>query len=126
MGEWVLVRFLAYETGRMRKRARPWHTRCYQSMDCGVGVPPAGWIIAVHATQITPCPDEFPAGYYWYGEWVTVRKNVTYWRLAPTPLGFAPCKNLNVRHSCFPHHCTREIGFRPPSRYTTTRQTHRS
>ena len=74
IGEWVLVKFPADETGRMRKLARAWHgpyrvlrtnepditvEKVYRSQD---------GTIQVHKTRVTPCPDTFPAGYHWYGD----------------------------------------------------------
>ena len=74
IGEWVLVKFPADETGRMRKLARPWHgpyrvlrtnepditvEKVYRSQD---------GTIQVHKTRVTACPDTFPAGYHWYGD----------------------------------------------------------
>ena len=73
VGNWVLVRFPADETGRMRKLSQPWHglyhvialrepdisvAKVYQSQSPG---------ITVHLSGIKPCPFHFPAGFYWYG-----------------------------------------------------------
>ena len=74
IGEWVLVRFPADETGKMRKLARPWHGpfRVMEQNDTNVTVTkvyrPQDGQIQVHKTRVTPCPDTFPAGYHWYGD----------------------------------------------------------
>jgi len=58
----------------MRKLSRPWHGP-YRVL--GVREPdvtvekvyrPQDGAIQVHQTRVTPCPDEFPAGHYWYGD----------------------------------------------------------
>ena len=65
--EWVLVRFLAEETGRMHKLAGPWHGGPYQVTE--ISKPdltvekvyqPQDGAIQVHMTRVTPCPDVFP------------------------------------------------------------------
>ena len=72
----MLVKFPADESGKMRRKlSRPWHgpyrvikinkpdvtiekIYMYRSQDGS---------IQIHTSRVTPCPDEFPAGYFWYG-----------------------------------------------------------
>ena len=74
IGDWVLVRFLADETGKMRKLSRPWHGpyRVTGLSEPDVTVVkvyrPQDRPICVHQARVTPCPDAFPAGYFWYGD----------------------------------------------------------
>ena len=74
IAEWVLVRFPAEETGRMRKLSRPWHGpyRVLEVKGPDITVErvyrPQDGPIQVHQTRVTPCPDAFPAGYHWYGD----------------------------------------------------------
>lgn len=73
IGEWVLVKFPADETGQMRKLSRPWHGpyRVTEQNNPDVTVVkvyrPQDGAIQVHKTRVTPCPAAFPAGYHWYG-----------------------------------------------------------
>ena len=69
----MLVKFPTDESGKMRKLSRPWHgpyrvikinesdvtvEKIYRSQDGS---------IQVCTSRVTSCPDEFPAGYFWYG-----------------------------------------------------------
>jgi len=70
VGDWVLVRFPHEETGAQRKLSGPWDgPYCvvrYQAPNVTmikVYKPHDGQINA-HQTRVTPCPKEFPAGYY--------------------------------------------------------------
>ena len=73
VGDWVLIRFPSEERGRLRKLSRPWHspyrvTSCNQTNVTGVKVYfPRENSIQVHQLRVKPCPQDFPAGYYWYG-----------------------------------------------------------
>ena len=73
IGEWVLVKFPADETGKMRKLSRPWHGpyRVTEQKKPDVTVVkvyrPQDGPIQVHKARVTPCPSVFQAGYYWYG-----------------------------------------------------------
>jgi len=73
IGDWVLVKFPAEESGRMRKLSRPWHgpyritsvrgpdvdvTKVYRPQDGG---------IQIHQSRVKHCPPNFLAGFYWYG-----------------------------------------------------------
>ena len=73
IGDWVLVRFPHEETGKQRKLSQPWHGP-FRVVSCDnpdVTVVktyfPQDGQIQMHQTRVTPCPDDFPAGYYWYG-----------------------------------------------------------
>ena len=73
VGDWVLVRFPQDESGAARKLSRPWHGP-YRVVQCsGPDVTvvkiyrPQDGQIQVHQLRVTPCPPEFPAGYFWYG-----------------------------------------------------------
>ena len=72
-GDWVLVKFPHEESGRLRKLSRPWHGpyRVLSRQDPDVTVvrvySPQDKPIRVHLSRVTPCPSEFPPGYYWYG-----------------------------------------------------------
>lgn len=72
-GDWVLVKFPHEESGRLRKLSRPWHGpyRVLSRQDPDVTVirvySPQDKPIRVHLSRVTPCPSEFPSGYYWYG-----------------------------------------------------------
>ena len=73
VGDWVLVRFPQDECGRFRKLSRPWHGpyRVLERKDPDVVVAkvyhPQHGQICVHQSRVCGCPDDFPAGYYWYG-----------------------------------------------------------
>ena len=73
MGDWILIRFPREETGKERKLSRPWHgpyriTECRTPDVTAIKVHcPQDGPIQVHQMRVTPCPVEFPAGYYWYG-----------------------------------------------------------
>ena len=73
VGDWVLVRFPHEETGAQRKLSRPWHgpyhvVKCQPPNITVVKVyKPQDSQIHVHQISVTPCPKEFPAGHYWYG-----------------------------------------------------------
>ena len=73
VGDWVLVRFPQDEVGKMRKLSRPWHGpyRILLKEEPDVTVIkvyfPQDQAIRVHLSRVTPCPSEFPPGFYWYG-----------------------------------------------------------
>ena len=74
VGDWVLVRFPYEETGKARKLSQPWHGP-YHVVDIRK---PDMTVVKVYRPQdgqiqitrnlLTPCPDSFQAGYYWYGD----------------------------------------------------------
>ena len=74
IGDWVLVRFPQEETGRLRKLSRPWHGPFRITDINGPDVTvirvyfPEDKPIQVHMLRVSPCPPDFPAGYYWYGK----------------------------------------------------------
>ena len=73
VGDWILIRFPSEESGRQRKLSKPWHgpyriVSCNETNVTAVKVYfPGEQQIKVHQNRIKPCPDGFPAGYYWYG-----------------------------------------------------------
>ena len=73
IGDWVLVRFPAEESGKNRKLSQPWHGpyRITEIRDPDVTVTkvyfPRDGLMNVHQLRVTRCPVQFPAGYYWYG-----------------------------------------------------------
>ena len=73
LGQWVFVKFSQDESGRLRKLSRPWHGpyRVINIKDPYVTVikvyHPQHGEMQVHQTRVCMCPDNFPAGYYWYG-----------------------------------------------------------
>ena len=72
VGDWVLVRFLQEEVGKLRKLSRPWHGPFRVLTIEGPDVTvikvyfPQDKVIRVHLSRVTPCPNEFPPGFYWY------------------------------------------------------------
>ena len=74
LGDWVLVKFPHEESGKHRKLSRPWHGpyRVTSINDPDATVVkvyfPQDGAIQVHLTRVKPCPMEFPAGFYWYGQ----------------------------------------------------------
>ena len=72
IGDWVVVKF-PHETGKQRKLSQPWHGpfRVVSCDDPDLTVVkiyfPQDEQIQIHQTRVTPCPADFPAGYYWYG-----------------------------------------------------------
>ena len=72
MGDWVLVRF-PQESGKQRKLSKPWHVsyQIIKKTKTGViALPihfPESGSIQVHSSRVTPCPPEWPVGFYWYG-----------------------------------------------------------
>ena len=73
VGDWILVRFPQDESGRWRKLSRPWHGP-YRILDksdpnvtCIKVYYPQDGPVHVHQSRISRCPEEFPAGFYWYG-----------------------------------------------------------
>lgn len=74
VGDWILIRFPQDESGKDCKLSRPWHG-LYRVVECHgpdisavkVYLPQDGRV-QVHQMRVTPCPSEFPAGYYWYGD----------------------------------------------------------
>ena len=73
LGHWVLVRFPQDETGKQRKLSRPWHGpyRVTQINDPDITVVkvffPDDGPIQVHQSRACMCPEQLPAGFYWYG-----------------------------------------------------------
>ena len=73
VGDWVLVRFPAEESGKQRNLSQPWHGpyRVSAVRDPDIVVVkvyfPREGPINIHQMRVTPCPQGFPAGYYWYG-----------------------------------------------------------
>ena len=73
LGDWVLVYFPQDESGRWRKLSRPWHGpyRVVEVSTTGVTCTkvyfPQEVKLHVHQSRVCVCPQEFPAGYYWYG-----------------------------------------------------------
>ena len=73
VGQWVLVRFPADESGKNQKLSRPWHgPYCVTSVkDPDVSVVkvyfPQEKQIMIHQSRVKHCPVNFPAGFYWYG-----------------------------------------------------------
>ena len=73
IGDWVLVKFPQDEAGKQRKLSRPWRGpfRVVKRTDPDLTVTkvyaPEDGVIKIHQSRVTPCPPEFPAGYYWYG-----------------------------------------------------------
>ena len=61
------------ETGKQHKLSRPWHgpyqVVSHKSPDVTVVKIyfPQQTQSQIHQTKVIPCPDDFPAGYYWYG-----------------------------------------------------------
>ena len=74
VGDWVLVRFPAEETGKARKLSRPWHGpyRVVAVANPDVSITkvyfPQDGTICVHQSWVRMCPPEFPGGFFWYGE----------------------------------------------------------
>ena len=72
LGYWVLVRFPQEETGKKRL-SRPWHGpyRVTQISDPDITVVkvffPDEGPIQVHQSRVCLCPEQLPAGFYWYG-----------------------------------------------------------
>ena len=73
VGQWVLVRFPADESGKNRKLPRPWHGpyRVTSVKNPDVSVVkvyfPQEKQIVIHQSRVKHCPMNFPAGFYWYG-----------------------------------------------------------
>ena len=73
VGDWILVRFPQDESGRWWKLSRPWHGpyRIVAKSDPGVICSkvyyPQDEPIRVHQSRICLCPQDFPAGFFWYG-----------------------------------------------------------
>ena len=73
VGDWVLIRFPQDESGPLRKLSRPWHGpyRVVSVDDPDLTVTkvyfPQDGQIQIHQTRIQHCPEQFPAGFYWYG-----------------------------------------------------------
>ena len=73
VGDWVLIRFPSDETGKQRKLSCPWHGpyRVITVNDTNLTAAkvyfPREDTIKVHRARAKPCPEEFMAGYYWYG-----------------------------------------------------------
>lgn len=69
----MLIHFPSEETGRLRKLSRPWHGpyRVISSNATNVTAVkvyfPREDPIQVHQMRVKPCPQGFPAGFYWYG-----------------------------------------------------------
>ena len=73
VSDWVMAKFPADETGRLRKLSRPWHGPYRISAVNGPDVSvskvyyPQDGGIQVHQSRVKPCTLNFPAGFYWYG-----------------------------------------------------------
>ena len=73
VGDWVLIKFPADESGKMRKLSRPWHGPYRITEVNGPNVSaskvynPQKEGIKVHQSRVKHCPADFPAGFYWYG-----------------------------------------------------------
>lgn len=80
LGDWVLMRFPQEETGKQRKLSRSWHGpyRITHLDDPDVTIvkvffPAEGPIqvhqsrVCWHRSRVCRCPDQLPAGFYWYG-----------------------------------------------------------
>ena len=73
VGDWILIKFPSEESGKGRKLSRPWHgpfriVSVQQPDVTAVKVyRPQDPTLKVHQTRIAPCPEQFPAGYFWYG-----------------------------------------------------------
>ena len=73
IGDWVLIKFPQEESGKNRKLSRPWHGpyRVVEKRDPDLTAMkvyrPQDGPIHIHQSRVSPCPLEFPAGYYWYG-----------------------------------------------------------
>ena len=72
VGSWVFIHFPQDESGRWRKLSRPWHGP-YRITDkndpdvtCVKVYHPQDGPIHVHQSRVCLCPEDFPAGYYWY------------------------------------------------------------
>jgi len=91
IGDWVLVKFPAEESGKNRKLSQPWHGpyRVLQCLDPDVVVSkvyfPDDGQIQVHQLRVTPCPSQFPSGYYWYGRKKHSPGRIPKWLLAVNP-----------------------------------------
>ena len=73
VGEWVLIKFPAEESGKMRKLSRPWHGP-YRITDINGPNVSASQVyhpkkegIKVQQSRVKHCPHQLPAGFYWYG-----------------------------------------------------------
>ena len=72
--DWILIRFLHEESGKMRKLSRPWHGpyRVLEVTTTGVLAQRVYTSksdpIRVHLHRVSKCHPNFPAGYYWYGD----------------------------------------------------------
>ena len=73
VGDWVLVKFSQEESGRMRKRSRPWHgpyrVMTHEEPDITADKVyfPEDKTIRVRLSWVAPCPTELPPCFYWYG-----------------------------------------------------------
>jgi len=73
VGDWVLVRFLADESGRYRKLSFPWHGPFHVVAIKGPDVDvsnvyfPQDPLIMIHQSWVKSCPHNFPRGFYWCG-----------------------------------------------------------
>ena len=73
VGDWVLIRFPAEETGARRKLSHPWHgsyrvTGIDNQNATAIKVYfPQEDALHVHLSRVRPDPSDFPAGYSWYG-----------------------------------------------------------
>ena len=84
-GDWVLVKFPSEETGRNRKLSQPWHGpyRVISINEPDITVqkvyPTRPGQIQIHQSRVTPCPDDLPPGYYWYGRKHCCPGNPPHW-----------------------------------------------
>ncbi len=73
IGSWVLIYFPQDESGRYRKLSRPWHgpyrvtSKTDPDVTCVKVYHPQEGPVHVHQSRVCPCPEDFPAGFYWYG-----------------------------------------------------------
>ena len=73
IGDWVLIRFPADETGRNHKLSRQWHGPFRVTAIKGPDIEalniyfPQDDVILVHQTRVKACPQNFPGRFYWYG-----------------------------------------------------------
>ena len=73
VGDWVLICFPGDETGCLRKLSRPWHGPYHVTSHNETNLTavkvyfPRESPIQVHQVRVKPCPQGFPAGFYWYG-----------------------------------------------------------
>lgn len=72
VGDWVLIHFPQDESGRWRKLSSlhgPYRVteKTDPDVNCVKVYHPQDGPIHVHQSRVCCCPQDFPAGYYWYG-----------------------------------------------------------